>query len=728
MQNQQTQAKIRAQHSHSSHSHSASQGAASDFSGDAKFSASLSHGRTAASASRVIGRSPERSVAHTAPPLINGLPESRASALDRRSVGSAHVGSGMGVRNDRRIDPATYQHKQTRQHQSLMASAQGAQSLREAEAQAQARRLAADRQAPPKIDEARLAQERKRLAKEAELHERAEGKKRRLHQSPFHDYQRALAPDYVRPFNGLADAWQRLLPYHVVLTDDETSLSHEEWDGQVDKLATRYKDCLHSIKDNWNRLYDRQYDRAVKEEDLEGVSALTVHDAIAMENVLLLDHYETLRKESAIANQKAMEAEARRVSENARLTKEMEERRSHVAQVAASAGLQAEQAARMAQRGVAMHPNAHLSGVPPQTNTPLQSSQAQQLSLRGIGQLRHEQGVNRTENEDLAKGNVQDRRVAAMAASYPNSRPLGSSSGQLYSHTPGAYQNHLVQRPSANALGSIPRSNHERQNQLPALGHPPPSHDQAKIQLKGHPLYSSTRPQQQQQQPKLQTLPTQNEHSTGMALGANPLAGHRQHAGIKANGSGSAHNPLGSSLGKASGLGMQVGMNKGLWAEHGGHGETAAANARLPSSSSLSKQVEMGGSGLQSWAGSAKEGANRISQYGSQDGGAQNGLQLGKKVEGGLNGRLKDMPSLPSLKTMTKLGGHGGLSAGAGGSRIDGSFAEEPIGLFPTTDDAPTLPKLASTGSSGGLKGADKVGNSESRGMGMGSLLNADGG
>lgn len=163
-------------------------------------------------------------------------------------------------------------------------------------------------------DERRLAHERKRAAHEAELKELAEQKRQRLEVAPWNDFQRALAPDYSSPFTGLVDAFQRLLPYHVLLGNEGDSVSQEEWNKETDRLADKYASCFQNIKENWSSLFDKTYEHVGAEDLVLGQSVLTNGDCIEMETVLLQDFMETARKEAEVARKKAAEMEARRMA------------------------------------------------------------------------------------------------------------------------------------------------------------------------------------------------------------------------------------------------------------------------------------------------------------------------------------------------------------------------------------------------------------------------------
>lgn len=175
------------------------------------------------------------------------------------------------------------------------------------------------------MESKRVEAENKRLAHEAELREIAVQKKRRLEAAPWNDYQRVLTPNYGTPFTGAVDAWQRLLPYHVLLSQDELSISQQDWDKEIQKLSDRYKGCFRNLKASWSRLFDRMFEVVEVEDSTIVPNVLTVDDSIAMENVLLKDFYDSARKEAMIASRKAAEIEARKAAEYARLhAKQME--------------------------------------------------------------------------------------------------------------------------------------------------------------------------------------------------------------------------------------------------------------------------------------------------------------------------------------------------------------------------------------------------------------------
>lgn len=208
---------------------------------------------------------------------------------------------------------------------------------------AQAAQLAAVRAASTNLrtsDNQQAAQDRKRIAREAELSNIEEQKKRRLQTAPWNDYQRILAPDYSTPFANVSDAWQRLVPYHVILTDEDAIVPQEEWNVEIDKLSKKYKDCFRSLRESFDRLFDAGFESIGSGAELPGYGSLCKDDSLILDSILLRDYYETARKQQAlIAREKesriAAEMERRRVAEMNR-QRSMVQREELIAQNAMS--------------------------------------------------------------------------------------------------------------------------------------------------------------------------------------------------------------------------------------------------------------------------------------------------------------------------------------------------------------------------------------------------------
>lgn len=165
------------------------------------------------------------------------------------------------------------------------------------------------------VDAKKLAAERKRLAREAELREIAAQKRQRLNLAPTNDFRNALSPDYVTPFSGHVNAWLRLVPFHVFLSNEKDSVSQDDWNSHVDKLAARYHEWFGKIKKNRLAMMDQEVEIVHKETSKCIASGLDNDDCAVMEQVLLDDFYETARKEAAVAQQRAVEASRQRATE-----------------------------------------------------------------------------------------------------------------------------------------------------------------------------------------------------------------------------------------------------------------------------------------------------------------------------------------------------------------------------------------------------------------------------
>lgn len=169
----------------------------------------------------------------------------------------------------------------------------------------------------------KLEAERKRFAHETELREIVEFKKKRLENAPINDLSSALFPDYKSPFSCLADAWQRLLPYHVLLPKDKNNFSANKWDVEVESLCGKYRNWRRALKDKFSELCELEDENVSAESAGLGTGVLNVDDCVVMEQVLLEDVYESVRKEKAlaerkaekVARQQAMELNARKLAE-----------------------------------------------------------------------------------------------------------------------------------------------------------------------------------------------------------------------------------------------------------------------------------------------------------------------------------------------------------------------------------------------------------------------------
>eukprot|EP00177_Eucheuma_denticulatum_P007448 GFKZ01013556.1.p1 GENE.GFKZ01013556.1~~GFKZ01013556.1.p1 ORF type:complete len:1331 (+),score=193.30 GFKZ01013556.1:397-3993(+) len=162
-----------------------------------------------------------------------------------------------------------------------------------------------------KEENEKLEAQRKRFALEAELRDVAERKKKRLANAPWNDLSSVLSPDYWTPFSGVSDAWQRLVPYHMLLPKNRDGNTVEKWSAEVESLCEKYSTWLRALKGKFNGLCEWDYENVATECADYGTGALNDDDCIAMEQVLLEDAFETARKEKALADKRAQEMERR---------------------------------------------------------------------------------------------------------------------------------------------------------------------------------------------------------------------------------------------------------------------------------------------------------------------------------------------------------------------------------------------------------------------------------
>lgn len=152
------------------------------------------------------------------------------------------------------------------------------------------------------------------MLRERELQERANQKKRRLQQRPWNDYHRVHNPDYRTPFHGLVDAFERIVPFHVLFPPEEASVSSEEWAKCTDQLCDKYSGFYSKLRTHCNRLHDASFE-AVGDGSVLGQSSLTTEDSIIMERILLDDYYQTVQREAALARKRAADEHAKKMAE-----------------------------------------------------------------------------------------------------------------------------------------------------------------------------------------------------------------------------------------------------------------------------------------------------------------------------------------------------------------------------------------------------------------------------
>lgn len=160
----------------------------------------------------------------------------------------------------------------------------------------------------------------------------------RLKNAPTTDYQGVLGPNYKSPFSGQVNAWVRLLPYHVLLNDDD-SISKEEWDQGISTLCEKYREQSLHVRKKVDHLSDVGPDFVVEDVPGLGSGLLSDVDSIVMETVMLEDVYETVRREKAIAEKRARELAQRRAME-AEAARKAEEQTARAAEAARQAAAQ----------------------------------------------------------------------------------------------------------------------------------------------------------------------------------------------------------------------------------------------------------------------------------------------------------------------------------------------------------------------------------------------------
>ncbi|KAI0559565.1 membrane protein [Gracilaria domingensis] len=193
------------------------------------------------------------------------------------------------------------------------------------------------------IDTKKIDKERIRVFRERELKGRGNQKKQRLQHRPLNDYVRVHNPDYTTPFHGLVDAFERIVPFHVLLPPEDSSVSSEEWRKCTDDLSEKYNGYYKKLRGHCERLHDSNFE-AVGEETVFGQSSLTTEDSLLMERILLDDYKETVRRETALARKRAAEAEAKKLQE---LNRQRELLQSQARQLSVSGALSPAQAAQI---------------------------------------------------------------------------------------------------------------------------------------------------------------------------------------------------------------------------------------------------------------------------------------------------------------------------------------------------------------------------------------------
>lgn len=248
-------------------------------------------------------RSPKPSKPLAAPVQLNGAtPNALASNHDMRLGASVHQTSAAQF--------GTQQHQAVSQVRAPRPSKRRESSRasgREGSVGSQSTGSPTTSLARRSIDSKKIEAERKRIAHDTELREISDQKKRRLQVSPSIDVQCVLSPEYLTPFSGQVNAWQRLLPFHVVLRPDEKDVSQEQWNAGVERLEDQYRVWFQRIKKNYRSLMEKEKESIYKDAEKDLVVVLDNDDGVTIETVILQDAYETVRKKAEIAQRKAAE-------------------------------------------------------------------------------------------------------------------------------------------------------------------------------------------------------------------------------------------------------------------------------------------------------------------------------------------------------------------------------------------------------------------------------------
>lgn len=180
--------------------------------------------------------------------------------------------------------------------------------------------------------------ERKKLEQAKLAMDRLRRKKARLAEMPNGDIQGVLQPDFKTPFSGLYEAWERLLPYHMLLANEEDD-EHKLWDEETGKLAVKYRGDLKNMKRKWHEVVDSSYKDVLNTDEGEGF-ILSNEDALTVERILLNDCEETVRREMAVARQRAAEHAARVAAEERRRIEEAHIREAQLREMQRRAALE----------------------------------------------------------------------------------------------------------------------------------------------------------------------------------------------------------------------------------------------------------------------------------------------------------------------------------------------------------------------------------------------------
>lgn len=169
-------------------------------------------------------------------------------------------------------------------------------------------------------------------------------KKSRLEKAPSNDHERVLKVDFKTAFKSPIDAWQRLMPYHILMVPADDDELCKAWEVQSSKLGAHYHQTLGSLKKKWIKSLDFSFDNVIqgggvpeKDENVLNVDipeddsehkrgdkrtpedawVLTNEEAYDVEKVLFEDCVATMRQDAEIARKKAMEEAAKLAAQEA---------------------------------------------------------------------------------------------------------------------------------------------------------------------------------------------------------------------------------------------------------------------------------------------------------------------------------------------------------------------------------------------------------------------------
>lgn len=172
-------------------------------------------------------------------------------------------------------------------------------------------------------------------------------KKARLEKAPNIDFERVLKVDFETPFKTPIDAWQRLMPYHVLMDPDGEHDLSTSWEQHTSKISEQYRLTFDSLKKKCERIIDRSFEDVISSElktsknsssegdvghggdmadnsrdkdskcKIEDEWVLTSEEAFDVEKVLLEDCVLSIRREAEVARLKAAEEAAKLAAQEA---------------------------------------------------------------------------------------------------------------------------------------------------------------------------------------------------------------------------------------------------------------------------------------------------------------------------------------------------------------------------------------------------------------------------